>query len=196
MAVLAALCLLVGILPGFAIDALAPVTADIVGARLAPQSFNSWHSIVPMSESRSSYNGMLVFGFVAISTLAAILLIRRFGSRAVRRAPAWDCGFPDTGPLTQYAAGSFAQPIRRVFGGDVFGAREQVDMPTPGDGRAARLTVVLHDYVWDGIYARIAGAVDAAAGRLNGLQFLTIRRYLSLVFLALVALLLVLAIWQ
>ena len=34
-----------------------------------------------------------------------------------------------------------------------------------------------------------------AAERLNPLQFLTIRRYLSLVFVALVVLLLVLAIW-
>jgi hypothetical protein len=37
--------------------------------------------------------------------------------------------------------------------------------------------------------------VNFAADRLNVLQFLTIRRYLTLVFLALVALLLVLAIW-
>ena len=43
--------------------------------------------------------------------------------------------------------------------------------------------------------APIAGAVGFAATRLNHLQFLTIRRYLSLVFMALVALLLVLAIW-
>jgi len=37
--------------------------------------------------------------------------------------------------------------------------------------------------------------VNALAERLNRFQFLTIRRYLTLVFVALVALLLVLAIW-
>jgi hypothetical protein len=37
--------------------------------------------------------------------------------------------------------------------------------------------------------------VQAVANRLNGLQFLTIRQYLSLVFGALVFLLLVLASW-
>ena len=41
----------------------------------------------------------------------------------------------------------------------------------------------------------MASAVSFAADRLNVLQFLTIRRYLTLVFLTLVALLLVLAIW-
>jgi hydrogenase-4 component B len=38
--------------------------------------------------------------------------------------------------------------------------------------------------------------VGLAADRLNRLQFLTIRRYLSLVFLALIFLLLVLAVWR
>ena len=69
-------------------------------------------------------------------------------------------------------------------------------MPPPGDLRPARLTVELRDLVWDTLYAPIAGAVGFAADRLNHLQFLTIRRYLSLVFLALVGLLLVLALWH
>jgi NADH:ubiquinone oxidoreductase subunit 5 (subunit L)/multisubunit Na+/H+ antiporter MnhA subunit len=196
MAVFAALCLLGGIFPGFVIDAIAPVTAEIFGARMPAQSGIDWLSIVPIAEGRSSYNGLLVFLFVALSAVSAVWLIHRTGSRALRRAPAWDCGFPDPNPATQYTAGSFAQPIRRVFGTIVFQARESVEMPPPGDRRAARLTVELRDLVWEVLYAPIAGAVDAAAGRLNGLQFLTIRRYLSLVFLALVALLLVLAIWQ
>ena len=59
----------------------------------------------------------------------------------------------------------------------------------------ARLTVTLADRIWDGLYMPIAAAVWFAADRLNRLQFLTIRSYLSLVFVALVALLLVMAIW-
>ena len=65
----------------------------------------------------------------------------------------------------------------------------------PATSRPARLTVELRDLVWDALYAPIAGGVGFAAERLNHLQFLTIRRYLSLVFAALVLLLLVLAIW-
>ena len=123
-------------------------------------------------------------------------LVHRFASRVLRRAPAWDCGFPEADPATQYTAGSFAQPIRRVFGTLAFRAREQVDMPAPGDLRPARLTVVSRDLIWDGLYVPIAGAIGFIAEKLNHLQFLTIRRYLSLVFLALVVLLLVLALWS
>jgi hydrogenase-4 component B len=196
MFVLAVLCFLAGILPGFVIDGVAPVTLSMVGERMPVQASVPWLSIVPVAESHSSYNGLLVFLFIAISAVLAVYVIHRFASRALRRAPAWDCGFPDASPITQYTAGSFAQPIRRVFGTLVFQAREQVAMPPPGSLEPARLTVVVRDLIWEGIYAPIAGIVGFAADRLNVFQFLTIRRYLSLVFLALVVLLLVLTIWS
>ena len=192
---LAAFCLVAGILPGFFIDALAPVVQSLVGARMPVQSGVDWLSIVPIAESRSSYNGLLVFLFMLLSGALAAWAIHRLASDKVRRAPPWDCGYPDASPATQYTASSFAQPIRRVFGTVVFRAREQVDMPPPGALQPARLTVEMRDLVWDALYAPIAGGVGFAADRLNHLQFLTIRQFLSLVFAALVLLLLVLAIW-
>jgi formate hydrogenlyase subunit 3/multisubunit Na+/H+ antiporter MnhD subunit len=191
----ATLCLAAGILPGAVIDALAPVTEALVGGRMPVQASEPWLSIVPIVEGRSSYNGLLVFLFIAAAALIAVSAIHRFASRAIRRAPAWDCGYPDPSPATQYTATSFAQPIRRVFGTLVFRAREQVEMPPPGDLRAAHLRVTLRDLAWEWVYAPVTGAVGFAADRFNHLQFLTIRRYLSLVFLALVGLLLALAIW-
>ena len=77
----------------------------------------------------------------------------------------------------------------------MFLAREHVEMPPPGSTQPARLVVDLRDLIWDALYAPIAVAVGFAADRLNHLQFLTIRQLLSLVFAALVVLLLVLAIW-
>jgi hypothetical protein len=68
-------------------------------------------------------------------------------------------------------------------------------MPPPGATAPARLTVELSDLIWEAVYAPIAAFIGYAADRLNVLQFLTIRRYLTLVFAALVLLLLVLAIW-
>jgi formate hydrogenlyase subunit 3/multisubunit Na+/H+ antiporter MnhD subunit len=188
----AALCLAAGVVPGLVIDGLAPVVADLVHARMPAQTPLPWLSIIPVAESRSSYNGLLIFAFTIMSTLAVVEIIHRFASRAVRRSPPWDCGFPDPSPLTQYTADSFAQPIRRVFGGVVFSARERVDMPPPGDPRPARLTVTLRDPAWDTIYAPIASGIWFAADKLSHLQFLTIRQFLSLVFAALISLLFVL----
>jgi formate hydrogenlyase subunit 3/multisubunit Na+/H+ antiporter MnhD subunit len=195
MFALAALCLLAGLLPGLVIDGLSPVTLSLVGNRMPVQMAVRWLSIVPIAESRSSYNGLLVFVFIAISASLAAVVIHRFASRALRRGPAWGCGFPDISPAAQYTAVSFAQPIRRVFGTFAFRATEQVDMPPPGATGAARLRVEMHDPVWETFYQPIAGAIDFATERLNRLQFLTIRRYLTLVFLFLVSLLLALALW-
>jgi hydrogenase-4 component B len=195
MFILATLCLLAGILPGLVIDGLSSVTISLLGSRMPVQAAVPWLSIVPIAESRSSYNGLLVFVFIAISASLAAVVIHRFASRALRRGPAWGCGFPDAVPSAQYTAVSFAQPIRRVFGTFAFRAVEKVEMPPPGATGSARLHVEMHDLVWETFYEPIAGAVDFAADRLNHLQFLTIRRYLTLVFLFLVALLLVLALW-
>jgi hydrogenase-4 component B len=192
---LAALCLVVGILPGIFIDGLAPVVSGLIGERMPVQAGVKWLAIVPIAESRSSYDGLLVFLFMVISGTLAAVAIHRLASDKLRRAPAWDCGYPDASPATQYTASSFAQPIRRVFGTLVFGAREIGEMPPPGDVRPARLTVELHDYIWEEIYAPLAAGIGMVADRLNHLQFLTIRQFLSLVFAALVLLLLVLAIW-
>ncbi len=190
-----ALCLLAGLFPGFVIDAIAPAAQLLVDGRLPVQAHVPWLSIVPVEEARSSYNGLLVFAFITASASLTIVLIHRFAARAIRRAPPWDCGFPNPSPVTQYSGGSFAQPIRRVFGSLIFLAREQVEMPPPGDTGAARFRVEMRDLIWETFYAPIAGIVGLAADRLNRMQFLTIRRYLSLVFLALVGLLLVLVVW-
>jgi hydrogenase-4 component B len=194
MFIFAGLCLLIGIIPGPIIDTLAPVVNALVAEHMPMQSADPWLSIIPIAESRSSYNGLLVFVFITISTLAAIEIIHRFASRAVRRGPAWDCGFPDPSPATQYTAGGFAQPIRRVFSA-LFDAREDVVMPAPGDIGAARLTIRLRDLAWEMLYAPVPTAIWFATEKLNHLQFLSIRQYLSLVFVALVALLLGVSIW-
>ncbi len=195
MFLFAALCLVTGVLPGYVMDSLSPVTLALLNGRMPVQASVSWLSIVPITESRSSYNGILVLGFIAFSTCLAIYVIHRFASHALRRAPAWDCGRPDASPHTQYTASSFAQPIRRVFGTLVFRARERVEMPPPGDLRPARLHVSLRDLIWECIYTPIAAAVNYAADHLNYLQFQTIRRYLSFVFFTLITLLLLLTIW-
>jgi hydrogenase-4 component B len=196
MFILAALCLLAGILPGAFIDALAPVSSALIGAHMPTQIGAQWLSIVPIAASRSSYDGLLVFLFILITGLLAAFAIHRLASDRVRRAPAWDCGYPDASPATEYSATSFAQPIRRVFGTFVFRARERVSMPPPGDMRPARLTVEMHDLIWETIYAPVAAGVSFAADHLNRLQFLTIRQFLTLVFCTLIVLLLVLAIWS
>lgn len=191
---LAALCLVVGIFPGLFIDALAPVAKAMVGDSMPHQAGLKWLTIVPIAQSRSSYNGLLLFAFVLLSGSIASMAIHRLASDRFRRAPAWDCGFADASPAIQYTASSFSQPIRRVFGTTIFAAREIGEMPPPGSPAPARLVVDMRDLIWDALYAPIAKATGFVTERINVLQFLTIRRYLTLVFVTLIVLLVVLTI--
>jgi hypothetical protein len=54
----------------------------------------------------------------------------------------------------------------------------------------------MRDLVWDVVYAPITTAIWFGTEKLNHLQFMTIRKYLSLVFAALVALLLGVSLWR
>ncbi|MBK8184135.1 MAG: hydrogenase 4 subunit B [Candidatus Competibacteraceae bacterium] len=197
MFILAGLCLLAGILPGLVVDGLSAAVGQLNGSALLPvQRSQPWLTLVPVTDVKSTYNGLLMLLFIGVSGFTAAWLIHRLASGRVRRGPAWDCGFPEPSPMTQYTAGSFAQPIRRVFGSILFQARERVVMPPPGDLRPARLEVEIHDPIWERGYVPVVNAVVAVSSRFNYLQYLTIRRYLGLVFGALVVLLLGMVLWR
>jgi hydrogenase-4 component B len=196
MIAFALLCLLAGVLPGFVLDGLSGVSELLLNARLTPQAVQPWLRIAPIAPARGAYNGLLVFAMIAIGAAATAIVARRVASHALRRAPAWDCGFPDPSPTTQYTSGSFAQPIRRVFGSVVFRAREHVVMPKLGDTNLARVQVDVHDIVWEIFYAPVVHAVDRLTDLLTRLQLLTIRKYLMLVFGALIVLLTIIGAWR
>ena len=99
MFALAVLCLLAGVLPGLVIDALRPVVqaagrrpdADAVADRVAVDRADRGEPQLLQRPARRSL-------FILISSALAASAIHRFASDALRRAPAWDCGFPDAKP--------------------------------------------------------------------------------------------------
>lgn len=115
MATLAGLCILVGVMPVYLVDLIGPAVALATGSQIAAQSGNAWLTLVPLPEVQSTYSGFLVAVFIAISGGGTAWVVHRLASRKLRRAPAWDCGRPDSDPFTQYGAGSFAQPIRAAL---------------------------------------------------------------------------------
>ncbi len=195
MALPALACLCLGLFPVMATAGIATVVEPLAKVPL-PTALLGWPWLSPISPTDGSYSAtMLLFTFIGLMATTVISL-RLFGTRRVRPAPAWDCGHQEDIVDAQYSADSFSQPLRRVFGSVVFRAREEVDMPPPGDLRPARFELRMTDPVWDGLYLGILRVVDAIADRVNRLQFLTVRRYLFLMFTTLVVLLLIVAIRQ
>jgi hypothetical protein len=122
--------------------------------------------------------------------------VHLLASKRTRRSPAWDCGFPDASPATQYTASSFSQPLRRVYSGIVFKATEQVDMPPPGSLRPAKFLVRYSDYLWRYLYLEPTEGLWSLSKQFNVIHFLTIRRYLVLMFCTLITLLIITATWM
>ena len=190
MGALALLCILGGLFGSVLATGLTPVLQRFAGASLPHAgSGPTVFSLVAFDPARSIYDAPVIALFVAIASLTTLVVVHRLSERRTRRGPAWDCGFPDPSPTTQYSASSFAQPLRRVYGSLAFSARETVTMPPPGDVGPARFSVVVVDHIWRALYAAPGRGVLLLAERLNVLQFLSIRRYLVLMFSALVILL-------
>lgn len=199
MAVPALLCVVLGVMPTPLLRLVEPATRLLVEAGpFDGRAYQPWFWLAPTSAVGNSYNGLVFLVVIAAVSAVLGLAIHRWASDRVRRSIAWGCGFdePDPAGVTQYTPSSFGQPIRRAFGATVFRARDTVDMPEPGDVRPARLTVRWSDPAWVWLADPVVRLVNAAADRVNEIQFLTIRRYLSLMFFALVALLVLVAVLQ
>ncbi len=195
--ILAGLCILGGLFGGFSAYAIGPLLKTLTGTELMGLTSGPTKlSLIAFDAERSIYDAPTIALFIMLSSVATMLVVHFTSNRRTRRSPAWDCGFPDASPATQYTASSFSQPLRRVYKGVVLGSVEVLEMPPPGDLRPARFAVRYKDYTWLNLYARPAAGLLALAGRFNAFQFLTIRRYLVLMFTTLIALLIIMAVWM
>ncbi|MTJ81150.1 MAG: hydrogenase 4 subunit B [Telmatospirillum sp.] len=195
MAVPAVFCLCLGVFPVMVTTGIATVVEPLVHVVL-PAAVLGWPWLSPVSLTAGSYSATMVLLSGAGLMITTLLLVRHLGTRAIRRAPVWDCGHQEDIANAQYSADSFSQPLRRVFGQVVFRAREEVEMPPPGSTAPARFTLFITDPLWTGLYLGLQRVIDAIADRVNHLQFQTVRRYLLMMFLTLVLLLLVVAVRQ
>ena len=130
-----------------------------IGARMPAQIGTQWLSIVPIAASRSSYDGLLVFLFIAHRARSPRRHPPlRLGSFAPRAR--LGCGYPDANPATQYSAMSFAQPIRRVFGRSCSAPASCVNAAARRH-RPARLKSSCTISIWDYLYAPIATGIGS-----------------------------------
>ncbi|MCW3473721.1 proton-conducting transporter transmembrane domain-containing protein [Limobrevibacterium gyesilva] len=198
---LAAVSGLIGLFPGAVLALAGPAQHLLVGAAMEGRAGGL--VIAPQADA-PGYAAPAIAALLGLCGVLVAMAVRRYalanGAAGHRRGPAWDGGFgaapawlPFGDPLTQYGGASFAQPLRRSLGTTLLAARESVFMPEPGDTRPARLEVALHDPADTHLFQPAARARDALSGLADRMQFLTIRRTLSLMFIALVLFLAVVA---
>jgi len=182
---LAAGCVLLGLLPVQMLDVLAPVTQLLAGSALPAGDGARWLLLVPVSVERASYGPAFFAAGVAACCALAFLLVRRLYHGRVRRAPAWDCGYPWQSARMQDTAEGFGQPVRQIFE-PLYRMRRE--LPTAFDA-SPRYAVEVGDHAWHGLYLPVARAVEAVARTVGRLQQGRIAIYLAYSFATVIAIL-------
>jgi NADH:ubiquinone oxidoreductase subunit 5 (subunit L)/multisubunit Na+/H+ antiporter MnhA subunit len=110
MAVLALLCIAIGLGAPLAVACLAGVVAAMTGLPVGTVSAELAIVTRPLAVAVS------VFAFlIAVAALAWALRALRLAVASVRRGPVWGCGYLFPSPKMQYTASSFAQPLTTQF---------------------------------------------------------------------------------
>jgi hydrogenase-4 component B len=176
-------CILIGILPQFAIGAAGAVTQHLLSQAVRPGSTMWW--IAPIAPEQASYSGLILLAGIVAVVGVAFVLVRIMAHGRIRRTAPWDCGYPWQTPRMQDTAEGFGQPIRHMF--DIF-FRIERHLPTPDDV-APRYQVSIEDRIWRWIYRPIAVGVQWLADVISILQGGRLAIYLLYSFATLLALL-------
>jgi formate hydrogenlyase subunit 3/multisubunit Na+/H+ antiporter MnhD subunit len=182
---LAAGSVLLGLLPVQVLRLLDPVMRSLLGDGLPAAALRGGWLLVPTSIERASYGPFIFLLGGAAGCGLAWALVRRLYHGRVRRAPAWDCGYPFLNARMQDTAEGLGQPIRQIFE-PLF--RMERELPSPFDAQP-RYRVVVHDPIWHALYRPIADVVSRLASIVGLLQQGRIAVYLLYSFATLVALL-------
>ncbi|MBC7734460.1 MAG: hydrogenase 4 subunit B [Bacteriovorax sp.] len=180
-------CVVLGLLPTQFIALIAPVTQQLVSAGLGDAVRASSWLLIPTAAERASYGPVIFLLGIAGSYALAHVLVRRLYHGRVRRAPAWDCGFPGQTARMQDTAEGFGQPIRQIFE-PLFRMRRE--LPTPFDAQP-HYKVTVEDPFWFGLYLPVAALVARWSKLIGLLQQGRIAVYLLFSFVTLVVLLMV-----
>jgi formate hydrogenlyase subunit 3/multisubunit Na+/H+ antiporter MnhD subunit len=187
MAVLAVLCLVLGVLPTLVIEAMAPVTQLLIGHTLPSAAARGWLWLTPVSPAVASYSAPFVMAAILLVFALGYLVLKRRAAPARRGSP-WDCGFGPLGSRMQYTSTAFSQPIRRVFA-PAWKVEEHLEATREAGvlARAKSLHYRVHaqDWSWLKAYVPIGRLVLAAARNIGRIQTGSIHTYLVYSFVTL-----------
>jgi NADH:ubiquinone oxidoreductase subunit 5 (subunit L)/multisubunit Na+/H+ antiporter MnhA subunit len=182
--ILAALCLVLGILPTWTVGVLNRIARNLLGHGLPEATTQGWLWLTPLDPRQASYGAPLTLLGIGLSCLLAYLFLHPRKQTPIRTGAAWDCGFGPLSPRMQYTATAFSMPLRRVFR-PVWSVSEGLE--DTGTGRAYRLKI--GDWAWLKVYQHLGALLLAAARRVTLIQGGNIRAYLAYSFFTLLFLL-------
>lgn len=192
MALAAVCCIALGLVPGTVSGAIGRAlgpTGAIAGSLASSGSASVLTSPVQLGQISPAMLGVLVV-LSAAGGLGVAWAVG--GLRSLRREDTWGCGRITQVARMEYTATAFAEPLRRVFR-EIFRPTEDLTIDTHPESRyfvrEMRYQSELDPWVERVLYARVTGAFQRAAMRARALQSGSLHLYVTYVFCALLALL-------
>jgi hydrogenase-4 component B len=175
MALLAAACVAIGIVPGVVLNPLMVLARELMHTPALPEA------ALPISHT-----------LPLIAACVGVVIIAVAGIRRIKRiTPTWACGLPALDSRMQYSSAAFSKPLRKVFS-RVYEADRTVDVAYAQEPYFPKSIVyrsVRTTSFEKSLYRPAVDAIVGMAARLRRLQTGNMQVYLLYIFLALIALL-------
>jgi hydrogenase-4 component B len=181
MAILAALCILIGVLPALVVRVVEPVISSIFPHRSA---------VLPSIQTTAGLYGVSIAAVVLL--LAIIILVvfyvHRLKSAPVGESGTWDCGYAAPSSSMQYTASSFSEMLVQIFSGVLKPERHE---PATGDLFPAveRFESHVPEVVLEKGILPFLAATDRLLAMVRRLQNGQLNSYILYIFAALILLL-------
>jgi hydrogenase-4 component B len=113
-ALLAVLCVLLGLFPGVVLRIMGPVLASLPGVRRPMEALGDGFG---MATDLGGFDHFipLTFAFVLLFGIGLAGFLAARAGVAVRRVPTWGCG-GELSAQTEYTATAFSKPLMMIFG--------------------------------------------------------------------------------
>ena len=185
LALLAVLCLTLGVFPGFVLTVAGAVTSSLPGlpsaAALSRGALTMEVGSGPFAQVTPAALGLAIVGGLCVAVL--LVVVTRV-SRAVRRAPTWGCG-GTLSARTEYTATAFSKPLLMVFR-EVYRPTREVEAladVSPYFPTEVRYRVEIEPTFERHLYDPLVRGVIGLAERMKVLQAGSLHAYLSYVLL-------------
>ncbi|HEY7687023.1 MAG TPA: proton-conducting transporter membrane subunit, partial [Gemmatimonadales bacterium] len=177
-ALLATMCFVLGLAPGWVLGALQAVAASLPGVRPAPEMVRGLFAIAPGPGNFDRLAPPLVAlpVLLAFTVASAVFLGVRY---AVRRAPTWGCG-GELSARTEYTATAFSKPLMMIFSAIYRPTREvsRVEDVSPYFPSEVRYRAHIEPTFERFVYGPLTRGVLGAAERLKAIQAGSLHAYL------------------
>lgn len=192
MALLALLCVAIGVAPGAVLALLDPALHPMFGSHIASELIAAPGTLVIRQGAGTSVSppgiGLLLAGLAVVPVAIGILAGGRIRTRI---AMTWACGLDSIKPRMQYTATGFSKPIRMFFSNIVHATHEiEIDEPASSYFQRSIRYEVKTESVFDRyLYGPSNRAVLGAVHSLRRIQTGHLQTYLAYIFITLILLL-------